>query len=402
MTVCSYCPLLCEFTENESPDCELRNRCGRKHTIANRDLVPRIDGQPASIDAAIAMANRLLACSKKQRISGRIRSVEASRAVLAIASRIGALVDPSNSEDAFKSIQAIQRSGMISASMSEVRFRSDCVVLIGDERLLESYPRLPHVLLVRPQSRLLASPRRVIAMGKWSAESIRLLRSSGSEVCSIEIDIDRVPQSLFQWSRCTSDARTGTENCVSHWMTEARYLSVVWSAGQLKMPHADLWIERLYEWIADRNIHSRCVGFPLASDYVTFQQVCTWITGFPGRVTIEGNAFDYDPSASRGTHYVTTDDTFVALQIDESLCDSVDVVTRESPTILIAPEIDVTTQAPRVFIPCGVAGIDHNATFFRVDGTVAVEIHENASAAEKSLQLSAVEILSKLGVPAEC
>ena len=76
----------------------------------------------------------------------------------------------------------------------------------------------------------------------------------------LEIDIDRVPQSLFQWSRRSSDARTATDNCVSRWMTEARYLSVVWSAGQLKMPHADLWIERLYEWIGDRNIHSRCVG----------------------------------------------------------------------------------------------------------------------------------------------
>ncbi len=402
MTICSYCPLLCEFTENEPPDCALRNRCCRKHTIANRDVIPSIDGQPATLDAAIAMANRLLASSKKRLITGRIRSVEASRAVLAIASRIGAFVDPSKSEDAFKSIHAVQRSGMISASMSEVRFRSDCVVLVGDDRLLKSYPRLSHVLLVRPESRLLASPRRVIAMGKWSAESIGLLRSSGSEVCSIEIDIDRIPQSLFQWSRCSSDARNATDNRVSHWMTEARYLSVVWSAVQLNMPHADLWIERLYEWIADRNIQSRCVGFPLASDYVTFQQVCTWTTGFPGRVTIEGNAFEYDPSASRGMHSVATDDTFVSLQMDESLCDSADVVTRDSPTILIAPEIDVTTQTPRVFIPCLVSGIDHNATFFRVDGTVAVEIHENASSPEKLRPLSAAGILSRLGVTAKC
>jgi len=359
------------------------------------------------VGEAIELANRLLESSQTRSITGRIRSVEATRAVLAAASRIGAFVAPTKSVDAFKSIDAIQRSGMVSASMSEVRFRSDCIVLVGDDRLLDSFPRLPQVLLEQPKSRLLPSPRRIIAMGEFSTAAMAKLRETGSEVCSIRIALDRIPQALFQWSRCNRETQTNSQNSVSRSLAEARYLSFVWSAALLDMPHADLWIERLYQWIEHRNIENRCVGFPLASDYVTFQQVCTWTTGFPGRVHIDGEAFTYDPTLSSAVPGIanrdsTVRDSAVTVQVDE-LFDKHDIPNDcESPTILIATHFDERSESPRVFIPCAIPGVDHRATFFRVDGTVAVEAFDKTPAEEKVTLLSVAAILARLGVSSSC
>lgn len=365
-----------------------------------------IDGKAATLDNAIATASQLLLNGKRRTITGRIRSVEGARAALAFASKIGAFVDPDGSDDAFKSIRAIQRSGMVTASMSEVRFRSDCIVLIGDDRLLESFPRLIEVLTLQASQCSLMLQRRIVAIGKWSTKSITRLRQAGNDVCSIDIDIDRIPQSFFQWSHCGSRAHSTSPNVISQWISQARYLSIVWSASQLDMPHPDLWIERLNQWILQRNAQIRCVGFPLASDYVTFQQVCTWTTGFPGRVLLEKDSFEYIPDLSsdknRNRGIKTNSHVAVVLRIDESIGGMANKPAIVLPTVAIAPYLDVASQSARVFIPCAVAGVDHRATFFRVDATVAVESHAPLPRSHSEQALPVSEILSRMGALTSC
>ena len=367
-----------------------------------RESSALINGRKVSIEEAIQKANQLLQDSKLRSITGHIRSVEGARAVLSLASRVGAYLDPSGSNDAFKSILAIQRSGMTTASISEVRFRSDCVVLIGDDRMLGSFPRLANILLQRNGNRLSSSPARVVALGKWSSECLSQLRMFAKDVCSIDVDIASIPQALIQWSRCNHETQLGSPNFASNWMSQAQYLTLVWSPSILDMPHADLWIERLWEWIQQRNASRRCVGFPLVSDYVTFQQVCTWITGFPGRVFIDGKDFRYEPHISSLSGEEIHNDSSTIIHVNESCNQSRRVASRTSPTIIVGPCLDPSVPAPKVFIPCAIPGLDHIATFFRVDATVAVEAFDRTKDWKGDQLLSVEEILGRIGGSPAC
>ncbi|MDZ4848351.1 MAG: hypothetical protein SGI77_03590 [Pirellulaceae bacterium] len=359
--------------------------------------VPRIDGHETTFDEAISFANQLLADRNRSHISGAIRSVEAARAVLALASRVGAYVDPTGSDDAFKTILAIQRQGMMTASMSEVRFRSDCIVLIGDDRLLQSFPRLIEILLQRPKSSPQIARRRIIALGPWTSEVVARLRNAGLDVSTIDIQVLSIPQSLFQWSRCNEESMTKSSNLVSRWLCEARYLSLVWSATIIDQPQADLWVERLFQWIVQRNNSHRCVGLPLSGGYVTFQQVCTWITGFPGRVLVDGDAFTYDPYRN-----LLSDQAIVRLHIDETTIADESAAGRQQSTIVIAPKLHERNPMPRVFIPCSVAGIDQPATFFRADAAVAIEAMDCQLNSSTKRFMSVPAILERLGVAKGC
>jgi formylmethanofuran dehydrogenase subunit B len=180
-------------------------------------------------------------------------------------------------------------------------------------------------------------------------------------------------------------------------MSHAHYLSVIWSPNGLRFPHADLWIERLGEWIAIRNDTSRCVGFPLAGDYVTFQQVCTWITGFPGRLTAKGDSFRYEPLRKHLSMSGPEVHNSISVRIDESTVESLHGPSSNHSTILVAPSLRGIARVPQVFIPCAIPGVDHEATFFRTDGTVAVEAMDSKLISRPDRVLSIAEILSRLG-----
>jgi formylmethanofuran dehydrogenase subunit B len=406
--ICSFCPLLCEFVAGEGIECSLREQTLASLVNIEHDPSALVDGRKVSVEMAIQKANEFVLQSNCRTITGTLRSVEGSRAVLALASRLNAFVTPSNSESAFKSIPAIQRSGMVTASLSEVRFRADCIVLIGDDRTLDGLPRLANILFERLATHDASQRKlpRVVLLGKWSAAGLAHIRQLGVDVSSVDIDIDKIPQSLFQWSRCNRHAVSASRNVASNWMSEANYLTLIWSPVVLQMPHADLWIERLFEWIDQRNEQSRCVGFPLANDYVTFQQVCTWITGFPGRVQVNGEEFRYEPRRILDGTSEGSSEASINIQADEfvggfdgDLSDANNASNKSiAPAIVISPKLEAREPMPRVFIPCGVPGVDHTATFFRVDATVAVEAKDEVSLPRSSQPMSLVEILGKIFV----
>ncbi len=404
MTICSFCPLLCEIADNESVECRLRDQRLAAISSLDGNASALIDGRKASVEEAIQKAKEILSKSCRRTITGRIRSVEGSRAVIALASHFGAFIDPANSENAFKSIAAVQRTGMVTASLSEVRFRADCIVFIGDDTMLDLFPRIANVLLQRSatQDSMGFTPARVVLLGRWSSQTIARIREFCVDVCSVDIDVSHVPQSLFQWSRCSQETLEQSRNEASTWMSQANYLTLVWSPAGLHMPYADLWIERLLEWIAQRNEIKRCVGFPLSSDYITFQQVCTWITGFPGRVHIDDQAFLYEPSRVSTLAVEDNQNSSIALRIDESMAE-VHSPRFETPSnIVVGPSLRNGEPMPRVFIPCGVAGVDHKATFFRMDASVAVEAMEEPSIQKKDGKWSLVDVLRKLAESPSC
>ena len=398
--------MLCEYDPDESIDCSLRRstlewiQSHNRSSLNARSRVLPAGEAAAGVVADDSMCGKSLAFqaaidylkhSDRICIRGRVVSVAAARAVLALAEKLNAFVDIDGSEAAFRSISAVQRSGMVTASLSEVRFRSDLIVMIGDDRLLQAYPRLPERIAsplgYSHRKEGASENRRLLFLGNWSPASLARFELLACEVASMPIDLEHIPRVLHQWSRLTDEARSATSDIASQWISNAEYLAIVWSAEQLDFAQPDLWIERLFQWIGQRNEKYRCVGFPLSSHYTTFQQVCTWTTGFPGRVQFKNGSIEYHPLAAAGTRFYGRGDeghlesTFdLEIRIDETL-DPSRASPPVSPTVIhIAPCLEGGNHE-RVYLPCGIAGFDHDAELFRTDGTVVLKV-EAASRSE--------------------
>jgi len=117
---------------------EARNACpiGRDWFLRDRAADHRpaatIDGRPAPIGAAIARAAEVLGGARAPVVLGLSgTTLEAQGAALALADRLGAAVLLAHEADAAPRVRAIQRVGIVSATLGEVRDRADVVVYWG-------------------------------------------------------------------------------------------------------------------------------------------------------------------------------------------------------------------------------------------------------------------------------
>ncbi|MCY2976109.1 MAG: hypothetical protein NTW52_15750 [Planctomycetota bacterium] len=410
MSQCCFCNLLCEHPEGVSHskiddstpaekavpvaaiDCHIRNESLKQIALrlSHQDArQPRIDGSPVSIDRAIAAAKKLLIAKQEAAllVTGDIRTVETSRAILAFALENNVILDPFGSDPAFAQILATQRGGMLSASLSEVRFRSDCIVVVGNDDLIQSMPRLPHLLARSKQQDLHKTTTRVVLMGRWSAESINLFRSLDCEVQAIQMDPCDFPKAIRDWSKLSSEERIQSASLPSRWLRAAEYLTIVWAPSNLRFVESDLWIERVQGWITEQNASRRVVGLSLAGAYQTFQQVATWTTGFPGRMRLkcapDGElAVDYQPHRFRAEAIASLSPRPVVMQVDDTAMKTKNSISIDAD-ILIAPSwlplsenANVREQkvAPKIFLPCLLPGFEAASQFFRADSVYSVKV----------------------------
>jgi formylmethanofuran dehydrogenase subunit B len=427
MSQCCFCNLLCELPEEVSQsknedltpaktaiDCHLRNESLTQVALrlSQKDARhPRIDGCPVSMAQAIKAAKELLIAKHEAvlLVTGDIRTVETSRAVLAFALENNAILDPFGSDPAFAQILATQRGGMLSASLSEVRFRSDCIVVVGTDDLIRSMPRLPHLLARPHQQDLHETATRIVLIGRWSAESINLFRSLDFEVQAIQMDPCDFPKAIRDWSKLSSEERSQSSSLPSRWIESAKYLTIVWAPNNLHFVASDLWIERVQGWITEQNANRRVVGLSLAGAYQTFQQVATWTTGFPGRMRLESAsdgelAVDYQPNRFRAESIASLSPRPVVIQVDDTALKATNSISIDAD-ILIAPswlphsEVANSKEqkaAPKIFLPSILPGIEAASQFFRADSVYSVKIGPNEPAVGSAVNSSGADLLQAI------
>ena len=98
-----------------------------------------IDGAPASLDAAAAAAARLLAQSGQPLIAGLSADIEATRAAIALAERVGGVIEHRHSAAILRDLDSMRETGVMLVTPGEARVRADVVLLVGDG-LTESWP----------------------------------------------------------------------------------------------------------------------------------------------------------------------------------------------------------------------------------------------------------------------
>jgi formylmethanofuran dehydrogenase subunit B len=148
---CAGCALLCDDVVIERSDDELRlrPRCDLgaawfSERLARARDAPRaaIRGEPADVDAALARASELLRGARRPLVHGfNEATVEDARAAVALADRLGALVGTGAVGATWPGAPAVPLRGASTATLGEIRDRSE-VVVIWREDPETTHPRL--------------------------------------------------------------------------------------------------------------------------------------------------------------------------------------------------------------------------------------------------------------------
>ena len=138
---CPFCGLACDdlqLAKSQSGLAVTQNGCAiasaafRQLGAANGlNAAPRLTGRPTTVDQAIAAAARILANAKAPLIAGLGTDVAGARATLALADRIGAVVDHMNMPAKLRNILTLQNSGWITTTLAEIKNRADFILIVG-------------------------------------------------------------------------------------------------------------------------------------------------------------------------------------------------------------------------------------------------------------------------------
>ncbi len=293
MTHCPFCSLLCNLEQNNAPNsCQLRKS-------ALSAIQSQVYASDKDAENLAARFKKHLASASHLLITGKIISLEASRAVLSFARRSSTVtIDLATSQPTFDWVQAVQRFGASCTTIAEARLRSDLVVLLGCDDLLTGFPCLLHQLKpIAAQEK----PRRLMLLGDFDEKAQASIAVDQLGFCESQI-LTVSPGDLLSFFRACqstvpaspSDPFEALADTLSVALEAAAY-PVIAFATNAELPNGAKVYSSMIEWIRQIAATKRVHLLPLSSSTAMFTQVCTWQTGFPGRISLSNSAAQYDP-----------------------------------------------------------------------------------------------------------
>ncbi len=341
-----------------------------------------IDGAPSSLEDATAAAARLLARSAQPLLAGLGADLEGTRAAIALAERIGGVVEHMHSAALLRDLDCLRETGVMLTTPTEARVRADVLLLIGDA-LTETWPALNERLL-----RLPARPRDVDV----ARRIVWLAPQAGARIPGFDGDMEVVAAGLGTTRAANlaalrarvkgrAIAPTGmplaTLDELAAVLKGAHFGVAVWTAKGLEA----LELEMINGLVRDLNETTRFSTLPLAApdNAAGVLAACGWMTGFPMRTGFGTGAPEHDPwrfdaerlLASRETDCVLWISAFSTpppvwrdAQIDVALCN------RETK-FAVTPKVRIDVARP---------GVDHDAVLHSPDTGTLVAVSATAPA----------------------
>jgi formylmethanofuran dehydrogenase subunit B len=350
-----------------------------------------IAGQPATLDAAIEGAAKLLASSRCPLIAGLGTDIAGARAAITLADRIGAIIDHMHSDAALRDLDVMRSSGILMTTPTEAQARADTLLLIGPG-FGEPWRELPARLFAAPQQRENGSPveRRIYCICPASDWPIP------ASAVVVKGQRKEIPTLLAALRARLADRPVGKTRVSSNQLNQiavalkaARFGVAVWSAAEMDA----LSIEMLCGLLNDLNAATRFSGLPLAlADNVGgVTQACTWMTGLPMRTGFAGASPEHDPWLFDGRRVVADGEADCVLWI--SAYRSTALPWRSAlPTIALTARDANFDRPPRVHISVGRPGVDHAAVeHLSSTGTLAP-----VEAKKPSGAISVAEVIARI------
>jgi formylmethanofuran dehydrogenase subunit B len=341
---------------------------------------PQINGNPCSLDDALARSAHLLRDSHYPLFGGLATDVSGARATLQLADRIGAIIDHMNSAAMMRNTLAVQDSGWMTTTLAEVRNRVDLLVVFGNG-IAARTPRF--------YERFFNNAESMFGQDTQQRELVLIGANNDNELVQNCSRITRLPcapgqlgdiamalRALLNGKPLPADNIAGIPQTrlleLVNRLRNARYSVVTWNSAELDFPHAELTVQACCELVKDLNTDTRCSALPLGGsngDH-TFAQVATWQTGFATRFSLASGKPHFDPVLFDGERLLSEQEADLLLWVS-AFDTSCRPPSSAVPAIVLGRAGMQCETAPEVFIPVATPGIDHSGHIYRCD-TVAV------------------------------
>jgi len=385
---CPFCALLCDDLVVErdgerlrvtSTDCPAA-RAGFE--AAGAPAEPRVNGKPATLEAACAAAARILRGARAPLFAGLATDVAGQRQALALAERTGGFVDHLHGDALARNLVSLQDGGWITTTLTEVRNRADLLLFLGTDA--RRWPRFFERMVWTRSTLFDLDPKRREIVFAGARHDARAGRSpSGRRPTHLRCDNTRLGElvdalrTLLAGRALAAERVAGIDRGVlerlGQRLSAAAYPVLVWAPGQLDFPHAELVVQSICALVRELNERGRAAGLSLGGDEgaASAAAVSTWLCGYPLRIDFGAGHPEYDPMRHSTAHLLGSGraDTLVWI----SSFDAHQVPPAgDVPRIVLAHPRARIRPAPEVLIPVGIPGVDHDAQLLRGDGVVAL------------------------------
>jgi formylmethanofuran dehydrogenase subunit B len=378
---CPFCPLLCDHLALARGEHGRPQLVGSECAVAAAGLAecgdgqaqPRVDGQPVTLDQAIAQAGARLSTSRQPLLGGLGTDVAGARALYRLARATGAMADAASGRALTQALRAQQDRGGFTTTLAEVHERADVIVFVGSW----APERLPELL-----------PRVLAGRAGHLPELIALGTEAPGEAWGCTVSPLAAPHGLFD-TVAALKALVALKTVHEHnealvhlarTLRHARYAVLVWEPAQLG-PHAGLLIERIQQLIGLLNVqgHGRAAGFPLGGGdgAATVNQVFTWLSGLPLRSRVGPLGPEHEPLRFDAQDLLSRGEVDALLWVSSFRAAPVPVLAQGPRIVLGLPALaaQLGDEAQTVFIPVATPGLHASGHLCRADGVVMLPLH---------------------------
>jgi formylmethanofuran dehydrogenase subunit B len=356
-----------------------------------------IEGRPAAIEAAVAEAAKLLAASRLPVVAGLGTDVAGARAAVALAERIGGVVDHMHSGAVLRELDVIRTAGLMVTTPSEAALRADTLLLVGPG-LATAWPEIGRELLGRaPDPRWVAGRRRVywVCPGapSLSAQAVSIERV-GTDPTHLKAILGALRARIARRPCGRTALSPQALEDLAAALAAARFGVAVWANAALDA----LAIEMLGGIINDLNTTTRFCGLPLgpSDNALGVLQVCGWMSGFPMRTSFARGVAEHDPWRFDARRLIDTGESDCVLWISAYRAAKPDWE-RDVPVIaLTVPEAGFR-RPPRVWITVGRPGVDHDGIERSLARSALCAVAATRKSPAMSVAQAIVRITSALG-----
>jgi len=377
---CPFCGLACGDLVLSKAGVDTRG-CARAAAGFARATAPRkshkIANKPAPLDAAISAAALILRDASAPLFHGLAADLNAIRAVLALAERVGGTVDHVYSPALLANAAVARASGWVTATFAEVANRADFILLVGADPQ-RNFPRF-HERLVGNPTPLYRDARPSLAyIGPEDLAPPASLAALRAIVGHQELLDGVAALGLLTRGRRPGPAHASSPidalREIAGRLRGARYGVIVWELSHLAPATAELVVEYLADMLRHLNARTRCVGLPLggSGNALGAMQASLWQTGWPLRISFASGTPVHDPWRHHGARVLDAGEADAIVWIASSLAEL--PLASAAPVIaIVADDVELATPAA-VEIRVGIPGIDHGGEMVRADAVIAVPL----------------------------
>lgn len=355
-----------------------------------------IGGVPADLADAASAAAALLHRARAPLFYGLSADLAGVRAVLALADRVGGIVDHGFSPLLLANMAVARASGWVTATFAEVANRADAILVVGGDPG-PRFPRFRERLVANAHPLYRPHPPELLYVGPRE----EALDPSCAAFVAREELLDAL--GLLAMLVCGMPAKRPSQHpaalaleAIASRLGAARYAAIVWDAAAFLPGEAEYGVELVSAMLRGLNAATRCVGLPLggSGNGIGAMQAALWQTGWPLPVGSTADAPVHDPRLFSGSRRIAAGEADIVVWVAALTTEA--PPPSASPVIaIVADDIDLP-EPPAVEIRVGIPAIDHAGAVFRSDTVIALPLRPARPSARPTVADAANAILASL------